>query len=120
MMSTGYFPETDKEFHGWVRNFVIQVVANASRWKIPALALTILQAVNVAYIYAWLSYFHPERGKTENQEFITNHNEAMNDLKRTVRNFIDRELRPNPAVTESDYELLGIPAEAIINVPQHN
>jgi hypothetical protein len=99
-----YFPSREADVIPWIRNFVAVLSANAARWGIAEVLVTVLGSLAMAYEEAYTRRMQPDAGKVSTEQ----KNLALKALKKGVQDMVNGHINHNPAVTADDRVALGL------------
>jgi hypothetical protein len=103
-MSHDYIPTVEGELLPFARNLYAYALANFARWAVPS-PQTMLEPVITAFDTAFAAFQGPNHGRVDTLA----KNEAKNALVHALRTYVQGYVARNPAVTEEDKELMGLP-----------
>jgi hypothetical protein len=104
MKSKSYLPKAYASLLSWLENFMSYLVENLARFGIPASKVEPLQLKVEAFRTAQAKAEHPNAGKADRLE----RREKADAVSKTVRGFVNANLRYNENVTDEDRVNLGL------------
>jgi hypothetical protein len=105
-MARNFIPGSDSLFDRWQNNLLTKVIAEATRFNIPASVLTTLIAKQTRWKHAYATIGDPA---TRTKITVKEKQLAREDYESALRSLIRSYLTYNPVITDSDRENLELP-----------
>jgi hypothetical protein len=103
-MNHDYIPKIEGNLLPFAKNLYAYALANFARWSVPS-PQTVLETPIATFETAFAAYLEPNHGKVDTLA----KNEAKDALAHALRTYVQGYVARNPAVTDEDKELMGLP-----------
>jgi hypothetical protein len=106
MTTKDYVPRKESEFATWLANLVSVIAMRIGKWAIPADAFEPVQNAAAAFAIAYAIAIDPA---TRSSVTIVAKDDSKKDAEKKTRSFIKTYVAFNPAVSNADRTLAGLP-----------
>jgi hypothetical protein len=100
-----YIPHNDDQFFDFSQNFIAQIDDSGARLNISTADKNALKAQNDGFLIIWDVFKNPNHGHAD----TVAKNTAKKAYQKYLRDFFNRHLRYNPAMTDADRVNFGVP-----------